>query len=124
MSLRKVYGGTPVGSESRCDTCSHARIIQGYAESERIVFCDAMYDPIRIPFKVSQCSDYEDKRLPTLQAMEDVAWFLRSKSAGSVAGVFSPSRMETPRERGGKGQRVPARQETGFAAKGNQIPWK
>ena len=68
MSLRKVYGGTPVGSESRCDTCSHARIIQGYAESERIVFCDAMYDPIRIPFKVSQCSDYEDRRLPTLEA--------------------------------------------------------
>ena len=55
MSLRKVYGGTPVGDESRCDTCTHARIIEGYAESERITFCDAMYDPIRIPFKVRQC---------------------------------------------------------------------
>src|SRR5260370_908191 len=37
MSLRKVYGGTPIGTESRCDTCTHARIIQGYAESERII---------------------------------------------------------------------------------------
>jgi hypothetical protein len=100
MSLRKVYGGTPVGNESRCDTCSHARIIQGYAESERITFCDAMYDPIRIPFKVSQCSDYEDKRLPTLKAMEDVAWFLRIKSAGSVAGFVSAKEMQALRERG------------------------
>jgi len=100
MSLRKVYGGTPVGSESRCDTCSHARIIQGYAESERITFCDAMYDPIRIPFKVSQCSDYEDRRLPTLEAMESVAWFLRTKSAGNVAGFVSAAEMKALRERG------------------------
>jgi hypothetical protein len=47
MGLRKVYGGTPVGSESRCDTCVQARIIQGYAESERIVFCTSLYDPIQ-----------------------------------------------------------------------------
>jgi len=64
MSLRKVYGGTPIGSESRCDTCTHARIIQGYAESERIIICTGMYDPIRVPFKVMQCTDYEDRRLP------------------------------------------------------------
>ena len=100
MSLRKVYGGTPVGSESRCDTCSHARIIQGYAESERITFCDAMYDPIRIAFKVSECSDYEDKRLPTLEAMESIAWFLRTKSAGNVAGFVSAAEMKALRERG------------------------
>ena len=89
MSLRKVYGGTPVGDESRCDTCTHARIIEGYAESERITFCDAMYDPIRIPFKVRQCSDYEDKRLPSIELMEKDAWYLRTKSAGHEAGFVS-----------------------------------
>jgi hypothetical protein len=88
MSYRKVYGGTPVGNESRCDTCTHARIIQGYAESERIVFCDAMYDPIRIPFKVMQCSDYEDRRLPDFEQMEEIAWQIRSKSAGHKAGFI------------------------------------
>ena len=36
MCLRKIHGGTPVGSESRCDTRAHARMIQGYAETERI----------------------------------------------------------------------------------------
>ena len=116
MSLRKVYGGTPVGSESRCDTCSHARIIQGYAESERIVFCDAMYDPIRIPFKVSQCSDYEDKRLPTMEAMESVAWFLRTKSAGNVAGFVSASEMKVLCERGEEPEAARAGREADVSA--------
>jgi hypothetical protein len=86
MSYRKIYGGTPVGNESRCDTCTQARIIQGYAESERIVLCDAAYPPIRLLFSVRQCSMYEDKRLPDFDDMEEIAWPLISKSAGSQAG--------------------------------------
>jgi hypothetical protein len=89
MSLRKVYGGTPVGNESRCDTCSNARIIEGYAESERLVFCDAMYPTTRILFSVRQCSMYEDRRLPDFCQMEKIAWQIRSKSAGSVAGFVT-----------------------------------
>jgi hypothetical protein len=89
MSLRKVYGGTPIGNESRCDTCTHGRIIQGYSESERIVICTGMYDPIRIPFKVMQCTDYEDRRLPDYSQMKEIAWQIRSKSAGSVAGFVT-----------------------------------
>jgi hypothetical protein len=88
MSYRKVYGGTPVGNESRCDTCTNARIIQGYAESERIVFCDAAYPPIRVPFRVRECSMYEDKRLPDFDDMEEIAWQIRSKSAGHKAGFI------------------------------------
>lgn len=101
MSLRKVYGGTPVGSESRCDTCAHARIIQGYAESERIVLCTRMYDPIRIPFKVMQCTDYEDRRLPDYDDMKEIAWQISSKSAGHEAGfvtVEKPQRKQEPEE--------------------------
>src|SRR5215471_21176038 len=86
MSLRKVYGGTPIGTESRCDTCSHARIIQGYAESERIVICVRLYDDFRVPFKVLQCTMYEDRRLPDFEQMEEIAWQIRSKNAGHSAG--------------------------------------
>lgn len=86
MTYRRVYGGTPVGTESRCDTCTSARIIQGYAESERIVLCDAAYPPIRVPFAVRECSMYEDKRLPDFDDMEEIAWPLTSKSAGNRAG--------------------------------------
>jgi hypothetical protein len=94
MSLRKVYGGTPVGNESRCDTCVNARIIQGYAESEKIVFCNSLWDPIRIPFSVRQCSAYEDKRLPDIEDLEEIAWQLRSKSAGKRAGFIGTTQAE------------------------------
>ncbi|HMC31130.1 MAG TPA: hypothetical protein VKL99_09865 [Candidatus Angelobacter sp.] len=90
MSLRKVYGGTPVGNESRCATCVNARIIVGYAESERLIFCDAMYPPTRVPFNVRQCSMYEDRRLPDFDEMKEFAWEIRSKSAGARAG-FAPA---------------------------------
>src|SRR5262245_42241958 len=98
MSLRKVYGGTPVGSESRCDTCAHARIIQGFAESERIVLCTSLYDPIRIPFKVMQCTDYEDRRLPRYSDMKEIAWQIRSKSAGNEAGFVTVERPASSSE--------------------------
>lgn len=90
MSLRKVYGGTPVGNESRCDTCVYARIIQGYAESERLVLCAAVHPRIQITFKVMQCTDYEDRRMPSYPDMKEIAWQLRSKSAGHEAGFVKP----------------------------------
>ena len=94
MSLRKVYGGTPIGNESRCVTCANARIIEGYAESERLVFCDAMYPTTRIPFNVRQCSMYEDKRLPDFCQMEKIAWEIRSKNAGAVSGFVLAADIE------------------------------
>jgi hypothetical protein len=86
MDLRKVYGGTPVGNESRCDTCTYARIVKGYSEKERIVHCDLMYPAIRIPFRVAECSDYTDRRLPELDAMEKIALSveIKSRPAGFV----------------------------------------
>ena len=89
MDLRKVYGGTAIGQDSRCDSCVFARVIRGYSESECITLCDRLYEAIRIPFKVRECTDFVDKRLPRIEHLEDIAWVLRSKSAGSRAG-FGP----------------------------------
>ena len=115
MSLRKVYGGTPIGNESRCTTCSNARIIEGYAESERMVFCDAMYPTTRIPFNVRQCSMYEDKRLPDYSEMQKIAWEIRTKSAGSIAGfvtVPEASTQEPEPEPGDQPEEIPATAKT------------
>ncbi|HET7870865.1 MAG TPA: hypothetical protein VFL42_00015 [Terriglobales bacterium] len=94
MSIRKVYGGTPVGNESRCDTCSHARIIQGYAESERIVICVGPFDQVRVPFKVMSCTMYDDKRLPDYEQLRQIAWDVRAMSAGARAGFVLASEIE------------------------------
>lgn len=88
MDLRKVYGGTPVGQASQCDTCVYSRIIRGYSESEKITLCDRIFQAVQIPFRVRECSDYVDKRLPCIEDLEDIAWQLRSKSAGNRAGFI------------------------------------
>src|SRR5215831_10295115 len=96
MDLRKVYGGTSVGQESRCDSCVYSRIIRGYSQSEKITICDRMFEPVRIPFPVRECTDYLDKRLPCVEDLEDIAWVLRSKSAGKSAGFVSVNVTESP----------------------------
>jgi hypothetical protein len=98
MDLRKVYGGTPVGQDSKCDTCVYARIIRGYSESEKITICDRIFEPIRIPFRVRECSDYLDRRLPCVEDLEDIAWVLRSKNAGKRAGFISITQRDDPPE--------------------------
>ena len=110
MDYRKVYGGTPVGSESRCDTCMHARIIQGYAESERIVLCGAVEPAMRVPFRVAECSTYEDKRLPCYWQMEKIAWDLRSKGTTHTAGfvAVSPVDETQKQDEGEQPQEVPS----------------
>jgi hypothetical protein len=94
MNLRKVYGGTPVGNESRCDTCTYARLIKGYSERERIVICDRIYDPIVIPFRVAECSDYSDRRLPDIEYLEKMALLVEVRGAG--AGFVPSERPNSP----------------------------
>jgi len=54
-----------------------------------------MFEPIRIPFPVRECTDYLDKRLPCVEDLEDIAWILRSKSAGKNAGFVTITANET-----------------------------
>jgi hypothetical protein len=91
MNYRKIYRGTPRGTESRCDTRLYVRLIQGYAESEKIVICDRFYEPMCIHLKVYQCSDYVNRNLPDVDDLEKIAWKLRpSERAGRKAGFISP----------------------------------
>src|SRR5215470_73763 len=97
MNYRGVYGGTKVGTESLCDSCVYARIIRGYAESERIAICDRLFEPMRIPFKVSECSDYSDKRLPAVEDMEKIAWMMVTNKPGRPVGFVSAAEFQALR---------------------------
>jgi hypothetical protein len=59
-----IFGAASGERESRCDTCASARIVRGYVADEKITFCNRATEPVRIPFAVSECSDYYDKRVP------------------------------------------------------------
>ena len=86
MNYRRVYGGTPQGSESRCETCINSRSIKGYAESERIVICDRFYPSMVVPFKVAECNDYEDRRLPDYELLEKIALDITVERGRKVSG--------------------------------------
>lgn len=73
MNLRKVYGGTPVGNDSRCDTCAYSLVLKGYSENQRRTMCDKLYRPIEISFPVAECSGYADRRLPVVDDLEEIA---------------------------------------------------
>jgi hypothetical protein len=99
--LRKVYGGTRSDQVRLCDTCHRATIMQGPAESQELVMCALVNAPT--PFRVVQCSDYSDKRLPSLHDMKEVAWILRTDQSGRKVGFLSAEQWRKSDE--GKAER-------------------
>jgi len=93
----KIYGGTAPSSEtSLCESCRASRIVRGRTLDEEIVFCDAMaMSPVRIAFKVTDCSSYDDQRLPTYAQLAHQAWILapatRRRPAGFVRAADLPA---------------------------------
>lgn len=73
--MGKVYvkGGTPVGSESLCRTCSYAQIMTGYRESELMTICDNPHPAIVVPFNIYECTGYYDKNRPSWEDMKKLA---------------------------------------------------
>ena len=70
-----VRNGTPIGTVSKCTTCRHAHVVEGYRESEVIVMCTyASYDnPLMLPFRVKSCSNHLDRTRPSYAQMEKLA---------------------------------------------------
>ena len=87
MSTIFVKNGTPVGEQSKCASCTHAHILQGFRESEEIVYCTFDCDHLLVvPFKVRECSNYTDKNRPTWEQMQDLAIEIRPISFAKPAG--------------------------------------
>ena len=97
MSLKKgVRNGTISGQDSPlCNSCSNALIKRGAAESQREVFCNAIYPTQRVKFEVFECNEYVKKSDPEMKRLEDIAWIIRAnpKQKGTL-GFFSPVQMK------------------------------
>jgi hypothetical protein len=90
MVTIKVKGGTPAGVQSLCTTCRWAHIVKGSSASQKVVRCGRFYyDPRVIPFSVSECSSYDDKRIPSVGSMEQIAWILLTKKTGRHIGFVT-----------------------------------
>src|SRR5262250_7688 len=86
MTVIKIRCGTPQGAESLCNSCYWAHIQRGFAESEEVVLCAFLRPARLVPFKVSRCTDYNDKRVPSKQDMEEIAWIIRTKDINRPVG--------------------------------------
>ena len=88
-----MKSGTPIfGKKSLCETCTSALIIKGESENECIVQCEAHYNsPIRIPFKVIECSEWHSKISIPLHRMEKIAHIMVYKKGVGFVG-FVPNR--------------------------------
>lgn len=81
--MDKVRGGTPRGLESMCTTCRSAHRIIGL-NLQTVVFCRATAKGDRVTFPVSECSLYDDKRVPSLYDMQTIAWEVKSRNRGQA----------------------------------------
>lgn len=98
-----MKNGTPIGSQSRCETCEHSHILRGYRESEEVTFC--YYATLMVvPFKVRDCSNFSDKARPNWEQMQDLAIEIRPaptlKSAGFCAEAESEKEAALAKDNG------------------------
>lgn len=92
----KVQGATVApGNSPLCGTCQFATSIRGTSRHQD--FTDCPYAG-RISFPVMSCSRYVDKRRPSLEDMEEIAWVLCTDLKRRKVG-FVPARDLPPHER-------------------------
>lgn len=95
-----VKNGTPLHGESLCKTCTHGHWQKGFRESEEIVFCNWAWEALRrVAFAVAECSHYTDTRIPSMDAMNDMATILGQsrRIAGFTQGEEGERKVATIR---------------------------
>jgi hypothetical protein len=97
MSVIKIRNGKAQLTESLCNSCYWAHIQRGFAESEEVILCAFLRPARLVPFKVSQCTDYYDKRIPSKTDMEEIAWIIRTKDVTRNVGFAKEA--ESPNEK-------------------------
>jgi len=92
MGNIRVKNGTPVGTDSLCETCRSSLILRGNRETETVVYCVNNYDNMFIvPFKVRDCSGYCDKTVLSRCEMEDIALIINETTSAKPAGFRKSS---------------------------------
>ena len=76
----------PEDGDSLCRTCYWAHAQRGYRESEETIFCAFALELRRVPFKVRDCTDYLNRKLPTRKQMEEIALIIPTEAKRKVGG--------------------------------------
>ena len=92
----KIRGGTVNHSEpSLCLTCRFATVVKGVSFRDEIIECSQLScEHKRIAVPVTSCSDYADRRQPSMREMEEIAWVLRSDPKKNTIGFVKASTLK------------------------------
>jgi len=94
----KIHNGTPDHStQSLCVSCREGLVVEGQKESDRVTYCTMLRR--NVPFIVTACGSYEDKSLPSLWDMRQIAHRIVLDKSG-VAGFLTPAKFHLAVEDG------------------------
>ena len=91
----KIRGRTVnEGEPPLCQTCRYATVVRGPALRDEIVECqELMFRRGRLTFPVNYCTSYSDRRQPSVQEMEEIAWILRNDPKRNKIGFLHASKL-------------------------------
>lgn len=99
----KMHNATASTSKpSLCSSCRFAQRMRMSHNNNETVICGRMTDFI-VRGTVAECSNYDDKRLPTVQAMKEIAWHVSSDKNRPI-GFLSPAEYRAERRKTDDGE--------------------
>ena len=89
----KVLNGARSSSAPRlCDTCDNGLMRKGAAESDERIYCTIMERDLET--RVVECNRYVDCSQPSLWAMKQIAWLLKTDSKREAIGFVRAGEWE------------------------------
>jgi hypothetical protein len=76
-----------------CDSCRNSVIMKGGGQGQEVVYCHAVVPGAVVPFKVVECSRYQDKNEMTKREIEMIGWVIEVKN-GKVMGFKQPKEKD------------------------------
>ena len=61
--------------------------------------CGRYEKPLRIPFRVAECSEYDDKRQPVLWELKQIAWDVHPREGAGKSGFVLGADLEKKEDR-------------------------
>lgn len=89
----KILKGTPKGHKGICNCCRHAKIVRGINMQEQTLCTYTSMKPIILQFPIAECNRFDDERVPSIYAMECIAWEVKSRNR-TPAGFGNAPQME------------------------------
>lgn len=90
MRLKMHKGTTSTSQPTLCGTCRMSQRVRMQQSNEEVYVCHNVHPAQPFRGNVAECSSYDDRRLPTLRAMQEIAWRVSSDKNRPI-GFLSPS---------------------------------